>query len=103
MKLISPAELNKKLKNKKEFILLDVREQYEVDFCKIEDSIHIRMNEIPQNLKKIDKNKEIIVYCHTEARSMRVTDFLNQKGYNAYNLEDGIDAYSKIDKKIKKY
>lgn len=101
---ITAEGLKKKTHSKEDFILLDIREKYEVDFAKIPGSIHIPMRELPANLDKLDKSKEIVVYCHTGGRSSYMVSYLKSKGYNALNLLGGIDGYSeKIDKKIKQY
>jgi rhodanese-related sulfurtransferase len=101
---ITVAQLKKKLVNKEDFILLDVREAHEVDLCSIQGSIHVPISEIQEFVKNVDKKKEIVVYCHTGGRSAFVTHFLKEDGFNAKNLLGGIDDWAiKIDKKMKRY
>ena len=101
-KEIDVIELNEKFKSKQEFLLLDVRKDQEVMVSKINNSIHIPMNEIPSRLNEIDKNKEIIVQCKSGKRSAKVCEFLMQNGYsNVKNLAGGILAWAKyIDNSI---
>ena len=101
-KEIDVIELNEKFKSKQEFLLLDVRKDLEVMVSKINNSIHIPMNEIPSRLNEIDKNKEIIVQCKSGKRSAKVCEFLMQNGYsNVKNLVGGILAWAKhIDNSI---
>ena len=101
-KEINVIELSKKFKNKQDFLLLDVRNNQEVMISKINNSIHIPMNEIPSRLDEIDKNKEIIVQCKSGKRSAKVCEFLMQNGYsNVKNLAGGILAWAKhIDNSI---
>ena len=101
-KEIDVIELNEKFKSKQEFLLLDVRNDQEVMVSKINDSIHIPMNQIPSRLNEIDKNKEIIVQCKSGKRSAKVCEFLTQNGYSdVKNLTGGILAWAKhIDNSI---
>ena len=93
---ISVHELNKMLKNQEDFLLLDVRTDHEVLLSKINNSIHIPMNEIPNRLDEIATDKEIIVQCKSGKRSAKVCEFLlNQNFSNVKNLTGGIIAWSK--------
>ena len=99
-KSISVKELKNLDDNKEEFILLDVRTDAEVLQSKIPiDSMHIPMNEIPNRITELDKNKNIIVYCKSGKRSQRVCDYLIQNNFkNIQNLDGGILAWAnKID------
>jgi len=52
------------------------------------------MGEIPSRLAEIPQDKEVIIYCHSGARSSRVTQFLNEQGYtNIHNMLGGIMAW----------
>ena len=47
--------------------------------------------------KKIDeKNKKIIVMCHSGVRSANVCEYLKPLGYNVYNLNGGINSWSEL-------
>ncbi len=85
--------------------LLDVREPFEYKIGSIQGSRNIPMNTIPQHLQNISKEGPLIVYCHHGGRSMQVTHFLRQNGFeNAINLGGGIDAWSvEIDPSIQRY
>ena len=102
---ISVLELNEKIKNKDDFILLDVRNMHEVLFSKIDGSVHIPMNEILNRLSEIDSSKDIIVQCKSGKRSARVCEYLSQENYkNVWNLKGGIIAWSnEIDPTIQVY
>ena len=54
-------ELEKHLKNDSSPIVIDVREEFELEISKLERAIHIPMNEIPNRVNELDKNKEIII------------------------------------------
>jgi len=88
-----------------EVLLLDVRESYEVDICRLEGSVHIPMGELPERFQQIPKNKTVVVYCHHGGRSLYMTNFLREKGWdNATNLMGGIEGWArKIDPSMRRY
>ncbi len=64
--------------------------------AKIEHSVHIPMNEIPERLDELDKSKMIIVQCKSGKRSARVCEFLQDNNFmNVKNLTGGILAWAK--------
>lgn len=88
------------------FVLLDCREASEVATAKIGGSVHIPMRDTPARLGELgDKNEHIVVHCHHGGRSMRVTQFLRQQGFeNVQNMAGGIDAWSlEIDSSVPRY
>ena len=77
-------------------IVLDVREPGETAVHAFDGALEIPMHEIPQHLDKIPQDKTVVVLCHIGGRSMQVTGFLRQQGYeNVTNLRGGIDAWSR--------
>ena len=100
---VEVLELNKMLKDKK-VVLLDVREPYEVEICNIKGSLFIPMNEIPQNIERLDKEKRYAVMCHYGVRSHHVANYLNSLGHSALNVVGGIEKWATdVDKKMKRY
>ena len=99
---ISVNELHEKVKNNNNFILLDVRNIQEILYSKINVSIHIPMNEIPERLDELNKDKTIVVHCKSGKRSAKVCEFLIQNNFtNVKNLAGGIKAWaSEIDPSI---
>ncbi len=87
------------------FVLLDVREDAEIATAKINGSLHIPMGNIPSRVNELFKDKRIIVHCHHGGRSMRVTRWLRDNGFeNVSNLAGGIDAWStEIDPAVPRY
>ena len=102
---ISVRQLKAKLDAGERFELLDVRRPDEVEFAKLPYTKWIQMHEFPARLDELDKDHEIIVYCHSGARSGRVTHALRKAGFSkAKNLVGGIDAWSdEIDPAVPKY
>ncbi|NHZ34578.1 rhodanese-like domain-containing protein [Massilia rubra] len=76
-------------------LLLDVRENWEFETCKIEGSTQIVMNTIPARIEELDEDAEIVCICHHGARSMQVAAFLERNGFTRVsNLSGGIHAWA---------
>ena len=100
---VEVLELKKMLKNN-EVVLLDVREPYEIEICNVKGSLFIPMNEIPQNIEQLDKEKRYAVMCHSGVRSLYVSNYLNSLGYSTLNVVGGIERWATVvDKNMKRY
>lgn len=102
---ITPKELKVRLDKGDALVLLDVREPWEHSLARLEGSVLIPLGTLPQSLSKLDRNTEIIAYCHHGMRSADATSFLLQQGFqNVKNLVGGIDAWSiQVDGKVPRY
>lgn len=101
---IDVSETNKKIAQD-DTVLIDVREKFEYDICKIEGSILIPMVEVPNRLDEIPNDKHVLVHCHHGGRSLRVVEFLRQNGFDrSTNVAGGIDAWAlQIDSSLQRY
>ena len=110
---ITVIDLSEKLKSEDTFILLDVREPYELNFAKITDS---RLDVTPMSrlaregtnaLSESAKSQDSTIYvmCHHGNRSAQVTAWLAQQGWkNIFNVRGGIDEYARqIDNSVRVY
>ncbi len=105
MKEITVQELKTQLDNGEDIQLIDVRENNEREFTNIGGD-HIVMSSIVENINKINKEKEVVIYCRSGSRSGQVVNFLetNHGFQNLINLKGGILAWAEeIDNSIKKY
>ena len=86
-------------------LLLDVREKWEFETCKIEGSTLIEMNTIPARIDELDEDAEIVCICHHGARSMQVAAFLERNGFGKVsNLTGGMHAWAlQVDASMAKY
>lgn len=76
-------------------LLLDVREPWEYQLCRIDGSVSMPMNTIPAQLEQIDRDATIICICHHGARSLRVAQFLESNGFGqVVNLTGGVHAWA---------
>ena len=77
-------------------LLLDVREPWEYEIVRLEDSRLIPMRTIPQQAESLDPKQETIVICHHGIRSRMVARFLEEHGFtNLINLRGGLDAWAR--------
>ena len=87
-------------------VLLDVREPWEYQTASISDSVLMPMGEIPSRANtELDPDQQIVVVCHHGARSLNVTMWLRNQGFeHVQSLAGGIDAWSRsIDPNIPRY
>lgn len=83
------------LDRKKDFVLLDVRENFERELAKIEPSQFIPLGELKARVTELPKNKPIVVYCHHGMRSLRAVDVLRANGFSqSFSMVGGIDEWS---------
>lgn len=90
-KTVSPSEFQKLL-SEKNTILVDVRTPEEFSEGKIANAINIDFysNTFEQEISKLDKSKNILVYCRSGKRSANAAEVLSKKGFKVINLEGGI-------------
>ena len=66
--------------------ILDVRTKGEFQSGHLRNSINIPVDNLPQNIKKLDKNKPIITCCASGARSASARRILLSNGFEqVYN------------------
>jgi len=102
---ISVHELKKRLDNREDITLIDVREAHEYEICNL-GGILIPMSRLRDHIEKIPTDKPVVVYCHHGMRSAMVVKFLEEEfAYkNLHNLEGGIHAWAvEIDDEMERY
>ncbi|HEX4663891.1 MAG TPA: rhodanese-like domain-containing protein, partial [Terriglobales bacterium] len=94
---INPEEVKNKLDAKESFTLLDVREPWEFETAKIEGAKLMPMGDVPSRAhQELDPEDHMVVICHHGVRSMNVTAWLRQQGFEkAQSMRGGIDAWSR--------
>ena len=79
---ISVYDLKNKLEKNEEMALLDVRTKKEWDKGHIKGARHIYVGDLEENLDKVPKESQVIVYCDSSRRSSIAASILNKYGYN---------------------
>lgn len=98
VKNIAPAALSSWLNDaaRGQPVLLDVREPWELETCKLEKSKHIPLRDIPARFGELDADAEVVVICHHGGRSMQAALFLERQGFaGVHNLAGGMDAWAR--------
>lgn len=77
--------------------LLDVREDEEWVAGHIEGAVHIPMGQLMARLNEVDRERTVVVVCRMGGRSATVADALLRVGYEAHNLEGGMQAWQQAE------
>ena len=102
---ISLEDVSEKLATDQAFIILDVREPYEITWMPMVDQ---RVVNTPLSLMSalgtamlpnaaLNKDQEIIVICQEGARSLSVTQWLRGNGWtNVLSLQGGMSGFTRL-------
>lgn len=104
-KEISATEASNLRDTNEDVVFLDVREDSELEICRIEDALHIPMNEIPERCEALPLDRPLVVFCHHGMRSMNVLHYLESRGFeNVINMGGGIHAWAaEVDTSVGQY
>jgi rhodanese-related sulfurtransferase len=85
--------------------LLDVREPQEYAVSDLPGSLKVPLGTLPNSLAKIPRDRDLVVYCRSGARSANAVQFLRKMGFDrAVNLEGGVNAWAeRVDPTMRKY
>ena len=102
---ISPADLQARLDRGEAPFLLDVREPGEFQIARLQGSVLVPLGDLVARQGELNRDAEIVVYCHQGVRSANATAYLRSVGFPlARNLVGGIDAWSlQIDPTVPRY
>ena len=87
-------------------LLLDVREPWEYQSAHLPESLLMPMGEVASRAhQELDPDAPIVVLCHHGARSLSVTMWLRNQGFDhVQSLAGGIDGWSRgIDATVPRY
>jgi sulfur-carrier protein adenylyltransferase/sulfurtransferase len=103
--VISATEVKDLLDRRVGFTLIDVREPYEYQICRIPGSILIPLGELARRLNELDRDADIVCQCKMGGRSQTAVDLLRKNGFTRVrNMTGGILAWSdQVDPSIPKY
>jgi rhodanese-related sulfurtransferase len=74
--------------------VIDVREPYEREAGFIEGTRHVPLEHIASQAQTLDRGRPVVFHCRLGARSGMVTQAFRAAGYDAYNMEGGIQAWA---------
>ncbi|MGH8866754.1 MAG: rhodanese-like domain-containing protein [Actinomycetes bacterium] len=73
-----------------ELQILDVREPDEWAEGHIPDAVHIPMDQVPERLDELDRDRPVVAVCRSGRRSGEVVDYLSRLGISAENMPGGM-------------
>jgi rhodanese-related sulfurtransferase len=110
---IDVHELARKLGSGETFVLLDVREAWELDYALIQDNrlkvvpmsrmSQLGLEAFPEEVRQ--KDTEILVMCHHGVRSATVTEWMLSQGWKKVaSVRGGIAEYAEqVDSSVGRY
>jgi glyoxylase-like metal-dependent hydrolase (beta-lactamase superfamily II)/rhodanese-related sulfurtransferase len=100
-KTISVKELQDKLDNNENILILDVRPTDQRDEWKIAESVHVdaykQLNagdETALDMVEVPKGLTVVTVCGAGRTSLLASNLLQRKGVNAYSLQGGMKAWN---------
>ena len=107
MQQITPRQLAERLNDphRPAPLLLDVREPWELEICRIEGSVAMPMGSVPARFPELDRDRETVVICHHGGRSAQVCMFLERQGFSSViNLAGGVAGWAaQVDPRMAQY
>ena len=96
VKEVDAQELKTRLDAGEDIALVDIRSDAEVARGVLPDSEHLAMHLIPLRMHDLPKDKDVVLYCRSGARSYHACAYLMQQGHdNVINLRGGIIAWAR--------
>jgi rhodanese-related sulfurtransferase len=86
----TPKEVSDLLASDPNVQLVDVRRWSEHNAGHIAGATLIELSELSDNLDQIDKDRPVVLYCRSGARSSMGAEALTQAGYDAHNMTGGL-------------
>ncbi len=99
--LVTAKQLDKMYEKREDFVVLDLRNDYEVDAGYFENTINPKLRnfrDLPKKIEELEhlKNQKVVAVCTGGIRCEKATVLLKDKGFkNLYQLKDGIHTYIK--------
>jgi rhodanese-related sulfurtransferase len=105
MSEISPQDLKASLDRRQAPLLLDVRQDWETQLCRLPNAVHIPIEEIELRVDELNREDAIVVYCHAGVRSAAVAEYLRSLGFkDVRNLAGGLDLWARtVDPTMRRY
>ena len=87
---VHAADLDRRLKAKKDFTLLDVRQITEYQEDRLAGATHIFLGELPERVEEINRDKPVVTFCGSGVRAIVAASILKRHGFTA--VEDSLGS-----------
>jgi len=92
---ITPSELRDELQGDNPPVLVDVREDEELEISHLPFAHHIPMAELLDRLDELNPEDDLVIYCRSGHRSNHAAAFLLANGFKRVrNLATGINGWA---------
>ncbi len=92
---IDPAALSGTISSGRAVQLVDVREPFEWEICRVAGSRLIPLGELPSRIAELDPRLPVVTICHTGRRSLDAARFLKSRGVaDVKSLRGGVAAWA---------
>ena len=93
-KLISPAELQKKIENGDDLQIIDARPNHQFRQSHVKGAENITLKKMRETADSLDRDKPIVCYCNRGVTSNAAQNILINKGFKeTYNLSGGYSNF----------
>ncbi len=94
IELLSASDLKKRMDQKEDFLIIDVRNKNEFERVHFRDALHIPLRFLEERIQEVPQEKMLVIHCSSGIRSGIAASILKTQGYRKlYNLAGGITAY----------
>lgn len=102
---ITPVDVKARMDRGEKLVLIDVREPWEHQVCRIEGATLVPLGSLAASLQTLPGVDEVICYCHHGIRSLDAAAWLRLQGIEkAKSLAGGIERWSvEIDPQVPRY
>jgi molybdopterin/thiamine biosynthesis adenylyltransferase/rhodanese-related sulfurtransferase len=102
---VRPRALREEVEAGRKLQLVDVREPFEWEICRIAGSVLVPLGALPGRLAELDRSAPIVAICHTGRRSLDAARFLRSRGFaGARSLHGGVALWAEeVDPAMARY
>ena len=86
-------------------VVVDVREPWEFELCRIDGSVSIPLGEIATRSDELPRERPLVLVCHHGGRSQHAAMLLAGTGFTrVHNLAGGVESWAlDVDSAMKRY
>ncbi|NCA69590.1 MAG: rhodanese-like domain-containing protein [Sphingobacteriia bacterium] len=93
---IDSESLQQRVASGEDLLLVDIRTPAEIAQGAIPEALRLPMHMIPLRMSELPKDRDLVLYCRSGARSYQACAYLMQQGYDrVINLRGGIIAWAR--------
>lgn len=102
---VEPRALAQRMASGTAPLLVDIRESWETAISQLPGATFIPMGDIAAGTAELPRDREVVLYCRSGARSGRLMEALRARGYDRLrHLRGGIEAWrTEVDPSIPRY